>query len=172
MRPGMTRQFCTALSLVLFGIGSPLRAANKSVAKESSETKIVWTNDDLERLRAKGFISIIGRVPEEPTESVQPDAGYTPNEDPRWYAAQATKLQSQLERRQRELQRYREALQDARDLKTTTGGINLVQGDIGITPQAAVEILEGRVQETKSKLDELEDLARHKDIPPGILRGR
>jgi hypothetical protein len=52
-----------------------------------------------------------------------------------------------------------------------TDGINFDQGDIGITPDAGVEILQRRVQETQSEIDALEDLARHNGIPPGTLRG-
>ena len=53
-----------------------------------------------------------------------------------------------------------------------TGGINLDGGDIGITPDAGIEILRRRVQDTESDLDALEDLARRNGIPPGTLRGR
>ena len=53
-----------------------------------------------------------------------------------------------------------------------TGGINLEDGDIGITPDAALGILQQRISETQSELDALEDLARRNDIPPGALRGQ
>ena len=56
--------------------------------------------------------------------------------------------------------------------KTTTGGINLEEGDIGITPEAGIEILQGRVTEMQEKLGDLEDLARRNDIEPGTLRGQ
>lgn len=52
-----------------------------------------------------------------------------------------------------------------------TGGINLDDGDIGITPEAGIEFLQQRVNETQTELDALEDLARRNDIPPGTLRG-
>jgi len=38
------------------------------------------------------------------------------------------------------------------------GGINLEEGDIGITPEAGMEILQQRVNETESELDAWEDL--------------
>ena len=53
-----------------------------------------------------------------------------------------------------------------------TGGINLDGGDIGITPDAGIEILQQRVQDAESDLDALEDLARRNAIPPGTLRGQ
>ena len=92
-------------------------------------------------------------------------------QDPAWYAEQAAKLRDELERRRAQLGEYRQALEDARSLRKTTGGVNLDEGDIGITPEAAIEILQQRVSETQTELDALEDLARRNDIPPGTLRG-
>ena len=53
-----------------------------------------------------------------------------------------------------------------------TGGLNLNDGDIGITPEAGIEILKQFVSETQTDLDALEDLARRNDITPGTLRGQ
>jgi len=53
-------------------------------------------------------------------------------QDPAWYAEQAAKLRTQLESNESELQLYREAIEDAKSLKTMTGGINLEERDIGI----------------------------------------
>jgi hypothetical protein len=53
-----------------------------------------------------------------------------------------------------------------------TGGINLNDGDIGITPEAGIEILQQQVSETQTQLDALEDLARRNDMQPGTLRGQ
>jgi hypothetical protein len=58
------------------------------------------------------------------------------------------------------------------DLKTMTGGINIDEGNVGITPEAGIEILQQRVNETQREVDKLEDLARRNDIPPGALRGQ
>jgi hypothetical protein len=131
----------------------------------------VWTNDDLERLRAKGLISVVGQVPEKATEAAAAPSPYGRTQDPEWYAEQASTLRAELESREAELQRYRQAIEDARNLKTMTGGINVDQGDIGITPDAGIEILQRRLHETQSEIDALENLARHNDIPPGTLRG-
>jgi hypothetical protein len=131
----------------------------------------VWTNDDLERLRAKGLISVVGQVPEKATEAAAAPSPSGRTQDPEWYAEQASTLRAELESREAELQRYRQAIEDARNLKTMTGGINVDQGDIGITPDAGIEILQRRLHETQSEIDALENLARHNDIPPGTLRG-
>jgi hypothetical protein len=93
-------------------------------------------------------------------------------QDPAWYTEQAAKLRDELERRRAQLDGYRQAIEDARSLKTMTGGINLEEGDIGITPEAGIEILQQRVMEEQARLDDLEDLARRSDIEPGVLRGQ
>jgi hypothetical protein len=97
---------------------------------------------------------------------------YVKTQDPEWYASQAAKLRDELEQRQAQLREYRLALDDARSLKETTGGISFDDGDIGISPEAGIEILQQGVMESQARLDELEDLARRNDIEPGTLRGQ
>jgi hypothetical protein len=164
--------FSIFISMALSTLAIPLRAANKPRAGTDSHNPLVWTNDDLEKLRGLGLISIVGRMNEEtpkPASRLQP---YLKTPDPDWYAEQAAKLRDELERRRARLDGYRQALEEARSLKKTTGGINLDDRDIGITPEAGIEILQERVSETQSELDALEDLARRNDIPPGALRGQ
>jgi hypothetical protein len=93
-------------------------------------------------------------------------------EDAEWYTSQAAKLRDELERRRTRLDQYRQAIEDRKSLRTMTGGINLEEANIGITPEAGIEILQERVNETQSELDALEDLARRNDIPPGTLGGQ
>jgi hypothetical protein len=109
---------------------------------------------------------------DETSESVSLPGPYVKTRDPGWYAEQAAKLRDELERRRAQLGGYRQALEDARSLRKTTGGIDLDEGDIGITPEAGIEILQERLRETQTQLDVLEDLARRNDIPPGTLRGQ
>lgn len=93
-------------------------------------------------------------------------------EDPAWHAAQAASLNARLEAEETDLRAFTQALDDARELKNKTGGVNLAKDDMGITPEDAIEILQDRVRETQRELDALEDLARQNDIPPGALRGQ
>jgi hypothetical protein len=162
-----------ALSLAIsMSLAIPLRAANKPRAG-MKDRKTVWTNDDLEKLQTRGLISIVGqRPPAENTTGLTLPSPYVETQYPEWYAEQAIKLSDELERRKAQLGGYRQAIEDTRSLETTTGGINLDEGDIGITPEAGIEILQERVNETRSELDALEDLARRNDIPPGTLRGQ
>ena len=165
--------FSFAISMTLGTLAIPLRAASNPRAGNTEKTAALWTNEDLERLRPLGLISVVGQPSTaENAIAVVPPVPYVNAQDPEWYAEQAAKLQAQLESNEAELQRYRQAIEDAKSLKTTTGGINLEEGDIGITLEAGIEILQQRMSKTQSELDALQELARHNDIPPGTLRGQ
>src|SRR5258708_19778039 len=140
--------FSLAISMTLSTLAIPLRAANKPRAGTDSQNAVVWTNDDLERLRdVPGLISIVGQIDEE-TPALESEPGpYVETQDPKWYAEQAANLRDELERRQAQLYEYRQAIEDARSLRNTTGGINLAEGDIAITLEDGIEILHHHVQE-------------------------
>jgi hypothetical protein len=165
--------FSLAISMTLSTLAIPLRAANEPRAGKTEKATVLWTNEDLEKLRPLAAISIVGQ----PNKADDSTTGavllpYLETQDPEWYAEQAAKLRDELERREAKLSQYLQALEDARSLKETTDGINLDEGDIAITPEAGIEILQERVRETQSELDALEDLARRNDISPGTLRGQ
>jgi hypothetical protein len=168
----MIRHLCISACLALVSAAIPMRAANKPRAGTDSRNPVVWTNDDLEKLHSLGLISVVGRMDEEQLTSASAPAPYVETQDPEWYAGQAAQLRDELERRRAQLHEYQKALEDARSLRETTGGINVDEGDIGITPEAVIEILQQRVNETQAELDALQDLARRNDIPPGTLRGQ
>ncbi len=149
-----------------------MRAANRPHAGADRQTIKVWTNDDLEKLHHTGLISVVGQTNEETPKSASVPQPYTKTRDPEWYAEQAARLRDELEHRRAQLDGYRQNIENARSLKTMTGGINLDGGDIGITPEAGIEILEQCVMEEQVRLDDLEDLARRYDIEPGTLRGQ
>jgi hypothetical protein len=161
-----------AVFVALSSLAIPVRAANKPRAGTDSQNEVAWTNEDLERLHVPGLICIVGRTNEETPKSAFPTTPYVETQDPAWYAGQAAKLRDELERRQTQLGGYRQAIEDAKNLKAMADGISLDEGDIGITPEAGIEILQQRVSETQSQLDALQALARHNDIPPGTLRGQ
>lgn len=149
-------------------VGSP----NSNEQETDSQSAMVWTNDGLEKLHSLGLISIVGSIDgERPTPAPAPRP-YVRTQDPEWYAVQAAKLREELARRQSQLQEYRQAIDDARSLRKTTGGINLDEGDLALTPEEGIEILERHVDEVQTEINELEDLARRHDIPPGTLRGQ
>jgi hypothetical protein len=162
-----------AISVSLSTLAIPLRAANEPRAGKMEKTGVRWTNEDLERLRSLDVISVVGQpaIADEETTSALPSL-YVKTQDPEWYAKQAADLRDELERRQAQLHQYRTALEDARSLKNTTGGINLDEDNVGIAPQAGIEIFQLQVHQTQMEFDALEDLARHHGIPPGTLRGQ
>lgn len=166
-------RFSLAISVTLSTAAIPLRAANKPRAGKTERTTVPWSNEDLEKLRPLTAISIVGQPnkADDSTTAAMP-VPYLETQDPQWYAVRAAKLREELGRRQAQLSKYLQALEDARSLKETTGGINLEEGNIGITPEAGIEILQQSVTETQSELDDLEDLARRNDIEPGSLRGQ
>ena len=166
----MIRQLCISVCLALVSAAIPLRAANRPHAGTDNKTINVWTNDDLEKLHAAGLISIVGQVDEGTSVSESAPRDYEATQDPQWYAEQAARLRDELEYRQAQLREYHQALDDARSLKESTGGINLVGEDFAVTPEAGIEILQQRVNEAQAELDDLEDLARRNDIEPGTLR--
>ena|SRR5215469_8433926 len=166
----MTRHTSISFCLALVSAAIPLRAANRPHAARNRRNSTVWTNDDLEKLHDLGLISIVGRTDKERSASEPALVPYAITHDRQWYAEQSAKLHAELERRETQLRQYRQALEDARSLRAT-GGINLSEDDIAITPEAAIEILQRRVREEEAKLDALEDLARRNGVPPGALRG-
>jgi hypothetical protein len=164
--------FSLAVSMTLGTLAIPLRAANKPRAGTDSQKPVVWTNDELEKLHGLGLISIVGQCDQAKSTSASVPEGYVKTQDPEWYAQQAAKLRDELQGRQAQLNGFRQAIEEVRSLKTMTGGINLDDGDLGITPEAGIEFLQQRVNETQTELDALEDLARRNDIEPGTLRGQ
>lgn len=162
--------------LVAFALATSLaRAAEKPKPADRNaivnQPRKVWTNDDMAELRAQSSISIVG-----PSEQVAPPAepSYLVYEsrldDPAWYARTAAKLQAELDQRQTELQQEQQALALAKD-RVMQPGVNMDESSLAVTPDAALALLRSRVQQVQDQLDELADLARRHDIPPGNLRG-
>ncbi len=173
--------FPSAAALVLL-LACSSQAAEKPRSAQGNEnqTKKVWTNDDMDQLRARGLISIAGQEAAEP--AAQPAAApaapaasafrvYASRlDDPEWYAERSIELQVEMERRQAALNQQLTAIALAVD-RVTQPGVALDKDDAGVTPAAGVAILQAKLQEVQYQLDELSDLARQHDIAPGVLRG-
>jgi hypothetical protein len=164
------------LALLLAGSS---QAAEKPRAAQTNQNqpKRVWTNDDLDQLRARGLISIVGQGPAERAAQAPatPAGTSTPVyesrlDDPDWYAEKAASLQAEMDERLAALQQQQEAMALAKN-RITQAGVAMDKPSIGVTPEAAIAEFQAQVQEVQSQLDELADLARQHEIPPGVLRG-
>lgn len=170
--------------LLALAVAVSSRAAEKPRATQGNQnqSKKVWTNDDMPRLRAEGLISIVGPEPgEAAAQSGTPEAAtaqaVTPFpvyesrlEDPSWYAEKAAALQAELEKREAALNAQQTALAQAAD-RVTQPGFAMDQPNAGVTPEQGIANLTSQVQEIQNQMDELSDLARQNNIPPGVLRG-
>src|SRR5258708_2702405 len=166
-------------ALLAVAVTFPSRAAEKPRPAQSNQNpaRKVWTNDDLDLLHSRGLISIVGQEPGE----AAPQAATAPSEpaypvynsrleDPSWYAEKAAELQAELDRRETALREQQTALALVAD-GITQPGIDMDKPSVGVTPEAGLAILAAQVQEVQNQLDELGDLARKNNIPPGVLRG-
>jgi hypothetical protein len=157
--------------------GNP-HPAQASESPTRNHEKKVWTNDDMAGLRARGLISIVGQEPEAAPASeqaaltaTQPSFPFYESrlDDPEWYAGTAADLQAELDQAEADLQQQQAAMVEAKR-RVTQPGVALTEPSLGVTPDAALAILQARVAEIQNELDELADLARQHDIPPGDLR--
>ena len=173
-----TNPFVLAVALAV-AAAYPTRAAEKPrpTQENQSQPRKVWTNDDLDQLRSRGLISIVGQ---ETTQAAAPPAAPSPEptfpvygsrlQDPDWYAQKAADLQAELDLREAALQQQQTALALAAD-RITQPGLSLVEPNAGVTPAAGIAVLEAQVEEVQSELDDLTDLARQNAVSPGLLRG-
>jgi hypothetical protein len=170
--------FPLAAALALL-IACSSQAAEKPRPAQGNQNqpKKVWTNEDMDQLRARGLISIAGQeapvaatqAPAAPAETTFPVYA-SKLDDPAWYADQAADLQAEMDKRQAALLQQQTAIAQAAD-RITEPGIALDKEGPGMTPAEGLANLQAQVQEVQNQLDELSDLARQHDIPPGVLRG-
>ena len=170
--------FPLAAALVLL-IACSSQAAEKPRPAQGNQNqpKKVWTNEDMDQLRTRGLISIVGQevtvaatqAPAAPAETTFPVYA-SRLDDPAWYADTAADLQAELDKRQAALLQQQTAIAQSTD-RITEPGIALDKNGPGMTLAEGLANLQAQVQEVQNQLDELSDLARQHDIPPGVLRG-
>ena len=174
------RTYAVPLAVVFvsaFALTSLAAEKPRPAPDNQNQPKKVWTNEDLDQLRSRGLISIAGQEAAQSSTQTPAAAAETTYpvyasrlDDPEWYAEKAADLQAELDTRQAALREQQTAISLAADQRITDPGVNLEKDNVGVTPEAAVAILQAQVQEIQSRLDELSDLARQHDILPGVLR--
>jgi hypothetical protein len=150
--------------LVFASTLSLIPSAPKSPAPEK-----VWTNPDVEALRATSPISIIGRdvgleastdLPSASRSAAAPGP-YVMEQDPAWYARE-------IEVRRDEIARVDDQIGDIRKIRQTgegiSGAVPLGETSPGLTPEATIEVLESKKQDLGAEIDILQDQARQNEI--------
>jgi hypothetical protein len=166
-----------AVLALLIACSSQAAEKPRPAQGNQNQPRKVWTNDDMDQLRARGLISIVGQEAAEPaaqTLAVPAEATFQVYEsrldDPTWYADQAADLQAELDKREEALRQQQAAIAQAVGQRTTEPGVAMDKDSPGMTPAEGLANLLAQVQEVQNQLDELSDLARQHDIPPGVLR--
>ena len=163
----------TLAAILALAIAFPSHPAQNPSPAPAAKTKRVWTDDDMDQLRARGLISTFNVAPETSTQAPaapsEPVTFTAKTEDPAWYAQQAAILQAELDKREAALREAQTSLAQAA-AGVTQPGIAMDKGNLGVTPEAGIAILEALAREVQTHLDELGDLARQNNIPPGVLR--
>ena len=143
-------------------------------AKRDSSVQKTWTNDDIDSLRAIAPISVFS-LPAAPQASATAPAAapvvvnppYVKELDSDWYAKQIGAIQTQITASSAVIRK----VEDIR--KSGVGISNVVpldREDVGLSPEATVQILQSQNQARKADVDTLEELARRNDIPPGEIQ--
>jgi hypothetical protein len=97
------------------------------------------------------------------------NSSYSNLDDPAWYAETAADLRAEIDGTKAVLGHYLQALALATS-GITQPGIDLDQPS-WITPEAGLQTLREQLFAAQAAFDDLSDLARRHNIPPGVLRG-
>jgi len=166
--------FCIALA----GGPSAALAQQKPPAKPPAKEKKVWTNEDLEALRARVPLSEPGpgaaaAAPAAEGASAAASApaaageDYSRQNDPAWYRQRASSLRAELDRIDSEIRR----LQNFKSNPASgSAGLALGKDNLSLTPENQIEQLQARRRQVQQELDDLEAEARRKGWAPGAVR--
>ena len=165
--------------LICIGLLSPAAslAGDPPAKPRPAVAKHTWTSEEVQALREKGLISLVGQQPtamasaEPAAPNPEQAAPYVPRPvralDPNWYGEQVEKLRAAIGANDAVSNLIRRELSDARYWEA---GVNLNRENIGITPLSGLEVLEGQNRQEQENITALWEKARRNGIPPGALR--
>src|SRR5712692_9212120 len=116
--------FALSRALIVFAPAATFAGGPSTRSAPAPVGKRVWTSEEVEALRERGLISLVG--PERPSEglareqlpSVETRFPRSPRpvraQDPEWYADQASQLRAAIELNGLAIRRVRRSLRDAR----------------------------------------------------------
>ncbi len=160
------------LPVLLLGVCATTVAEAGDTPARPAAAKRIWTSEDVEALRVRGVISLVGAQPAKASSVTQaPEPTRAPRPiralDPEWYHEQVSDLRAAMEPITAQINLIRRELRDARYWEA---GVSLARENPGITPYAAIQVLSRRNGEVLAKIETLEDQARRYRIPPGATR--
>lgn len=169
---------CTFGLVLAFGPSAAL-GQQRPPAKQPKKEKKVWTNEDLEALRARVPLSEPGpgsaaaaapAVEGAAAAEAAPAAageGYSRQNDPAWYRQRASSLRAELDRIDSEIRRLQNF---KRNPASGSAGLALGKDNLSLTPENQIEQLQLRRRLVQQELDDLEAEARRKGWAPGTIR--
>jgi len=164
----------TAASLATFAVPrpAPFAVGPRTAAVRPSAQQRVWLSEEVEALRDRGLISIVGEeLVEEPAVVEEPaptPAPRLPKElDPEWYLERMAEPRKELAEVEEKLASLRRNLTCA---CTPEGGINVDRPNPGITPEDGLRLLEERARALRAEINAVEDEALRRGLAPGIFR--
>ena len=153
-------------------LAAPAAPRPRAVSSKPVVQQKVWLSEDVEALRDRGLISIVGEeLVEEP--AVVEEAAPTPTPrlakelDPEWYLERLVGPRAELSQVEENLASLR------RNLAcncTPEGGLSVDRPNTGITPESGLWLLERRARELRDEISTIEDEALRHGLAPGLFR--
>ena len=172
-----TSIFCLAL---VIGPSAALAQEKPPVQQPPKKEKKIWTNEDLEALRATVPLSAPGPGAAAPAAAAPAEGApaaaaapagkgeaYSRQNDPEWYQKQAASLRAELDRIDGEIRRLQNFKSNPSSGST---GLALGKDNLSLTPENQIAQLEARRRQVQQELDDLEAEARRKGWSPGTIR--
>ena len=156
----------------------PLAQIDLAATRRANRPR-VWTNDDLEQLRERSPINVLGRAPtagptgeaapgeeEAAPEDTAEEEKAPPKEETREYWQERIKpLHDELEKIDEQLRKFRQGLG-----QTPSNALDVNSASPGVELEDTLRGLAQRRTQIQRQLDDIRAEARRKHVPPGWVR--